>query len=500
MGISSFPILSSFRHFLAKSWCFLKKIPSKRQREGFLIDAQHEMETVLNNTEEFFLVVDKNYKLLMANKSALDNIKHLLGVDLKMGDSVLIINPPGQEEALAKFYAHVLSGNKTQKRYITNNQDGSSTVFLATYTPIKNLKGEYDRIMISSRDITAEETAFRELQNLSEERKMAEEKVRMALIEKQKILDSSLDIICSIDLEGRFILVSPASLAIWGYSPMELEGRKYIDFVVEEDREATLKGALEVMSGNTTNNFQNRYRHKNGSTVTMTWSASWVEGEEIMYCVARDATERQMSEKALQRSEANYRAIFHRSPLPIWIYDLETFRIQEINESAIRHYGYSREEALSKTIQDILFEEDILALEKEVKEAILSGNVELGEWRHRKANGQLIYVEVTGQLIEYKDKTAMMIICHDITERKHHVQAIEDQNVKLKEIAWVQSHVVRAPLARMMGLVQLLKRPELTEAERDTVLIQVNMAANELDLIIRDIVKKTEQIQLSPVD
>lgn len=82
----------------------------------------------------------------------------------------------------------------------------------------------------------------------------------------------------------------------------------------------------------------------------------------------------------------------------------------------------------------------------------------------------------------------------DVTEQKKQTQALELQNQKLMEIAWVQSHEVRAPLARLMGLVQLLTRDDTDEVDFKKALDHILFSANELDDIVRKIVRKTEEI------
>jgi len=82
----------------------------------------------------------------------------------------------------------------------------------------------------------------------------------------------------------------------------------------------------------------------------------------------------------------------------------------------------------------------------------------------------------------------------DVSKQKKQTHDLETQNRKLMEIAWVQSHEVRAPLARIMGLIQLVKRyPEAHLDLKDT-LDHIVQSANDLDQIIRKIVRKTEEI------
>jgi two-component system response regulator len=82
----------------------------------------------------------------------------------------------------------------------------------------------------------------------------------------------------------------------------------------------------------------------------------------------------------------------------------------------------------------------------------------------------------------------------DITRQKEQTKSLEMQNLKLMEIAWVQSHEVRAPVARIMGLAQLLKDYPEEKLDLPDALNQILSSANELDEIIRRIVRKTEEI------
>ncbi len=80
------------------------------------------------------------------------------------------------------------------------------------------------------------------------------------------------------------------------------------------------------------------------------------------------------------------------------------------------------------------------------------------------------------------------------------MEAIEEQNKKLKEIAWFQSHVVRAPLARLMGLADLIKEEsaeEINPAELNQLLNYIINSARELDNVLNEIVKKTDEVEVT---
>lgn len=71
---------------------------------------------------------------------------------------------------------------------------------------------------------------------------------------------------------------------------------------------------------------------------------------------------------------------------------------------------------------------------------------------------------------------------------------IEEQNIKLKEIAWIQSHIVRAPLARLLGVVDLLSYKKLEDKELKNLFVNLKVSGEELDSVIRDIVRKSEEV------
>jgi DNA-binding NtrC family response regulator len=82
-------------------------------------------------------------------------------------------------------------------------------------------------------------------------------------------------------------------------------------------------------------------------------------------------------------------------------------------------------------------------------------------------------------------------------ERKRIINTVERQNSKLQEIAWIQSHLVRAPLARIMSLIDLIKNHGVSEREKSDLLDHILNSAKEFDSIIKDILKKTEQIEFN---
>jgi len=204
------------------------------------------------------------------------------------------------------------------------------------------------------------------------------------------------------------------------------------------------------------------------------------------------STERKKTIAELAESEKKYSELFHLTPLPMWVFELGTLKYLDVNNAAIKQYGYSREEFLSMTVNAIKPSDDILEMDELLNDENDPQSQRSPEnFRHVKKNGEVINVDIQSNFIDFKGKRAKVVIASDITERLKYVAAIESQNERLREISWIKSHIVRAPLARIMGLIPLIKDLKEHTTEREMMFDFLMISANELDDIIRDITDKT---------
>jgi PAS domain S-box-containing protein len=121
------------------------------------------------------------------------------------------------------------------------------------------------------------------------------------------IMANSLDMICTIDEQFRFVEVSAASKRILGYEPHELEGRKFTEYLKPEDLKRTEREVSFVMEGRVIFHFENRYTRKDGIMAHLAWSASWSHTDRLLFCVARDITEQKRAEEQRQQMELQLR-------------------------------------------------------------------------------------------------------------------------------------------------------------------------------------------------
>jgi PAS domain S-box-containing protein len=216
-----------------------------------------------------------------------------------------------------------------------------------------------------------------------------------------------------VDHVGRFLDVNALGIKMIDCSYDELLEKSMFDFTLDTDQ----------ISKEIYNIIENRpYRkewdikRKNGEVFVGEVYCSQIPDNKILI-ILTDISERKRTEKLLREGEDKYRHLFENNPQPMWIYDQQTFNFLEINQAAVRHYGYSRDEFLKMTFSDICL--------KEIEDSVIS-NEENKErksdhakvWRCRKKNGEVIIVEVVSHAINFDSRKSWLVLSNDITERR----------------------------------------------------------------------------------
>ncbi|MDI9256812.1 response regulator [Flavobacterium sedimenticola] len=216
---------------------------------------------------------------------------------------------------------------------------------------------------------------------------------------------------------------------------------------------------------------------------------------EILYKSIIYALERKKFMYEQNKSKEVYQHLFNFTPQPLWLYDAENLIFLDVNEAAVRKYGYSRDEFLKMTIRDIRPKEELKNLnqqlaktEEERKQAFS------GIYTHKLKSGQHIQVEIYSGDMEYNGRKARIVLSNDITDKLNHLQTIEGQNMKLKKIAWTQSHIVRAPISRILGILNLIEMLSYDSKEMPFLLQQLRVSTDEMDAIVREIVNESQLI------
>jgi diguanylate cyclase (GGDEF)-like protein/PAS domain S-box-containing protein len=140
-----------------------------------------------------------------------------------------------------------------------------------------------------------------------------------------------------------------------------------------------------------------------------------------------------LAEVALPHLEEEYRLLFDSNPVPMWVFDRETFRFIAVNEAAIRQYGFTRQEFLAKSITEIRPEEEIPGLLLDVAKRTV-GLENCGLWRHRKKSGEILDVEIASHPLDFRGIASMLVAAQDVTARKRAEDAVRRAEEKYRDI------------------------------------------------------------------
>ena len=200
----------------------------------------------------------------------------------------------------------------------------------------------------------------------AEERKRRRH-VETELVRREKhfraLTENALDILTILDTQGLFTYNSPSVKRVLGYEPKDLAGQSAFALIHPEDLPRVLQGfdhGLRNPDRTVTLDF--RFRHRDGSWRHLeAVGQSRLDDPDIAGVVinSRDISDRKQVEAGLRESERRYRLIFDGNPTPLLVFDHETLAFLEANEAAVQSYGYSREEFLGMTLQDIRPPEDV---------------------------------------------------------------------------------------------------------------------------------------------
>lgn len=257
----------------------------------------------LDNSYEAIILADKNGTIISTNYTA-SKMFQLSEAEITKLDIFCFIN--GTNANLEIHRKEIQKKERYKGEFHLLRKDGSK--FLATVHSIVYADPcGRKRILLTICDLSDWEKKNDELSKTAKE-------IGEALNGLQKILDASLDVICSIDKEKRIVWINSACKSITGYESHELIGEKYSDLLHIEDQESTFTMEQDVRNGNPVKIFETRIIHKNGSIIHIILSAQWDENDKLIYCTAKDVSQKKKLEMAFLVERQLFLDIYDQAP------------------------------------------------------------------------------------------------------------------------------------------------------------------------------------------
>jgi PAS domain S-box-containing protein len=216
--------------------------------------------------------------------------------------------------------------------------------------------------------------------------------------------------------------------------------------------------------------------------------------------IVLDITKRKQNEQELIESNERFKILAKATVEAVIDWDLENDCIF-YGEGFNNMFGYTTFNSDTDLWKKNIHTDDSKRVLKDLNKAIKDPKKEFfnSEYRFVKFNGNIAYIQHKGIFIrnEKDEVTRIIGAMVDLTESLEKMNTIEQQNKTLKDISWTQSHVVRAPLANLLGLINLLKDNKKMGYTDDRLIDYIGESATKLDHIIHEIVQKSSRKDLN---
>jgi len=285
--------------------------------------------------------------------------------------------------------------------------------------------------------------------------------------ELDRVWRNSPDLLVAIGADGIFHAVNPAWTALLGHDPAEVVGRSFLEFIWPDDASMTQDGLNAAASKQDLTNFENRYRHKDGTPRWISWHTA-VEGD-LVYAYGRDMTahkaateELLQTHAALEASQARLLSMFETSYQLIGLLDLDG-RMIDVNATALAAIEGRREDVIGRLLWETPWFAAIPGMPERIRAAVQAA-----------AHGKSMREELVGNLAaglrtydfsmrpvrdRHGNVVAVMPEALDITERRQAEEALR-QSQKMEAVGQLTgglAHDFNNLLTGITGSLELLQ-------------------------------------------
>lgn len=367
---------------------------------------ERKLRNILENTDIAYLLLDRETNVLLSNEVANRLSPYVINEKDPIGKNFLNLLTEERRNILEPRIKKVLEqGIKLQHEAKLKVNDFDRW-FLISLNPIFNNDKEVIGISYAEEDITI--------------KKETEEIIYKNELRFRSLIENSRDMVFLIDEKGKLNYVSPQGEKVLGFNYYENFGNNFFENVHPDDFQIAKKSLILVLK-NLQKPIEIKLRYLNGvkefiwieGTITNMFN---VPGVEAIVINIRDITNSELASKQLLESENKYKELFNINPMPMWVIDIHKFGFIDVNDAAIKHYGFTREEFLSMNALDMRTEQE----REKYKQLVFNKDAskkDWGTWKHYKKDGTPIIVELNISTIEFNGNESRLVIANDVTEK-----------------------------------------------------------------------------------
>ena len=378
--------------------CNIRSITQRKEAESTLWKREQQFRAVFDNALDAIIITDNEGRFLEVNEAACE----LYGVSREQLLSMKLSEfyAPAWDFAQANRDFRAAGRQKGEFQIVPPGGTEKHVEYAATADFLPNLH------LTALRDIT--------------ERKRAEAALHESEIRYRALAEAAPDGVFIVNRDGIMQYINHHSAQRFGLLPEAVVGKSLMELFPPQIAEVSQHDINRVFQSGAPRYEERHLTFQNRDF----WMGTWLvplknaagEVTEVMG-VARDITEQKQLEATLRASESRYRSLFEANPQPMWVHDVETLGFLAVNDAAIKHYGYSRDEFLAMTIKEIRLPEDIPVLMDSLLQSMPSGGTQ-EICQLRKKDGTVIDVELSKHELSFEERPARLAMAHDITARQ----------------------------------------------------------------------------------
>ncbi|HTE27866.1 sensor histidine kinase [Flavitalea sp.] len=269
---------------------------SRNKAEAALRKSEHFIRSVIDNAASSISIRDLNGRYLLVNKEG----QKLLNRSEQeiLGKTPYDFFPKELADNIRAPEEEVIKEGKLTAKEIQRPGEHGLVYHLVVRFPLFDDNQQIYALCSMSTDITA----IKQAQAVLEQ---AHKQQQIILDGIQDLMEASLDIICLLDEQGRFVQISANCERLLGYTPDELAGRYYSELLVPEEKPASVEREAMIKDGATIRDSENRYVRKDGKIISLLATAIWSPENHTFFSILKDATEKQMTARQLTELNEN---------------------------------------------------------------------------------------------------------------------------------------------------------------------------------------------------